>query len=137
MYSVKNISNNPARPIGLMVGGGGKGGAINVKNHLMVSTDGVPVPLTDEQYEYAKHAIKKYEDADMLVCKKLKTEKPAADKPKDDDPDAEETKRKEKERKDEIAAIMKEKFGVDAEKRKKLETLEAELKALEDAAKSG
>jgi hypothetical protein len=123
MYSIKNISNNPARPIGLMVGGAGKGGSVNVKNHILVSTDGIPAFVTDEQYERVKSAIKRYEDNDMLVCKYMQQADAEKDKAKIED----------KNEKAELIAAAKEKYGVVIDKRKSLKTVKEEYSALENA----
>ncbi len=68
-YELKNITNNPARPIGLMVGGGGEG--INPKSYKQVNTDDIPVTLTAAEYGKCKDAIKRYVDADMLKVKEI------------------------------------------------------------------
>jgi hypothetical protein len=121
MYSVRNISTTPPRPIGLMLGGAQKNGSINTKNHMLISTDNVPVFITDGQYAYAKAAIQRYEAAGMLVCQKVDA----------DEAEEEKDKASAKERKSEILRVAKEKYGVDLEKRKGVKTLEAELAALE------
>ena len=67
-YSIKNITSDPARPIGLMVK---NSGVADGRGCTTVSPDGIPITLTSAEYATCKKAIKRYEGANMLAVTML------------------------------------------------------------------
>lgn len=98
--TVKNITRDPAVPIGLMVvkSGGPLGES---GNYIQISTDGIPVPLTEGQYENCKEAVARYVDAEKLKLSIIETKEPEAKKatkvkpaPKAEAPEADDSEEK-------------------------------------------
>jgi hypothetical protein len=67
-YQVENTSFNPARPIGIMTGiAKGTPG----RGHKLLATDGIPVVLSEKEYEACQDALKRYEAAGMVRVKAI------------------------------------------------------------------
>ena len=65
VYAVRNISDKPARPIMLTIGmSGGDPGAAGKSR--MISTDGIPVFLSESDYDQCKESIVRLQKARML-----------------------------------------------------------------------
>jgi hypothetical protein len=133
-YSVRNITGgsmkNPAKPIILMTSSAK--GAVG-QSHLVVPPDDSPVTLSENEYNSCKGAIDKYVKANMFVLKVLDYEKSPEEEKKEKAP----VEKTASEIKDDLETYAKETHGVDLDKRKSVETLQAEVAALDEKAKGG
>ena len=141
-YALRNTTTKPPRPLYVVTG---KAEGTPGMQSVLISTDGLPVFLTQSQYDACKEAVQTYVKHKMLRLDILeaKDKTPLPEVEVGDDlpelPNASKVDAPEKdplktpETKDELEKYALHHFGVNIDKRKSLATIKKEIAELEGA----
>jgi hypothetical protein len=144
-YAIRNITNNPARPIMMTIGASCGDPGVSGKSKL-ISTDGIPVFFSEDEYNSFKDSAERLKNGRMIHVDVIERKEKAPEPKKETEPELPEIPF---EPVDSIASVVagltldqctsKEhletyaisKHGIDIDNRKSFKTLLAELKKLE------
>jgi hypothetical protein len=145
VYALRNITNNPARPIMFTIGGSCGDPGESGKNKL-VSTDGIPVFFSESEYASCKEAIDRQVKGRMIHVDVVERKERAPEPKKEVEPELPDVDDvfvdsinsalsgltlEQCTTKDHLETYAISKHGIDVDKRKSFKSILADIKELE------